>query len=150
MSRAELDPRIPDAEEDVMDSGLDLATVLLLVTAVGLATAGQLLLKAGMTEIGEISTIGPADLGTLVKGVLTTWQAVLGLAAFGGSSVFWLVVLSRVPLSTAYPFVALSYLIILGFSVWVLNERPPLVTWGGAALIVTGIVMIGFGGFDRG
>ena len=63
---------------------------------------------------------------------------------------FWLVVLSRLPLSTAYPFVALSYLIILGFSTIVLHERPPLLTWGGAGLIMMGIVMIGAGGFDRG
>jgi drug/metabolite transporter (DMT)-like permease len=75
---------------------------------------------------------------------------VLGLAAFGASAVFWLVVLSRIPLSTAYPFVATSYLVILAFSTIVLHERPPLLTWGGASLIVTGIIMVGYGGFDRG
>lgn len=138
-----------DKDPDV-DSGLDLATLLILVLAVSLSTAGQLLLKAGMDDIGEIAGIGPGQLVGLVGSVLTTWKALLGLAAFGASSLFWLVVLSRVPLSTAYPFVALSYLIILGFSTWVLHERPPVVTWAGASLIMTGIVLIGFGGFDRG
>ncbi len=133
-----------------MESGLDFATLVTLFLAVSLATAGQLLLKAGMTEIGEITGIGAGDLVGLVGGVLTTWKALLGLVCFVASSLFWLVVLSRVPLSTAYPFVALSYLIILGFSTMVLHERPPLVTWGGAALIMSGIVMIGFGGFERG
>ena len=132
-----------------MDTGLDLPTLLTLVLAVSLSTAGQLLLKAGMTDIGEVAGIGPDQLLGMVGNVLTSWKALLGLAAFGGSSVFWLVVLSRVPLSTAYPFVALSYLIILGFSTLVLHERPPLLTWGGAALIMSGIVMIGAGGFDR-
>lgn len=137
-------------KEPPMESGLDLATVLTLVLAVSLATAGQLLLKAGMTEIGEVTGIGAGDLVGLVGGVLSTWKAMLGLVCFVGSSLFWLVVLSRAPLSTAYPFVALSYLIILGFSTMVLHERPPLLTWGGAALIMSGIVMIGFGGFERG
>ena len=132
-----------------MDTGLDLPTILILVTAATLATAGQLLLKAGMTDIGEIAGVGLGDLVGLVGGVLTSWKALLGLACFGGSSLFWLVVLSRIPLSTAYPFVALSYLIILAFSTIVLHERPPLLTWGGALLIVSGIVMIGAGGFDR-
>lgn len=142
---------LPHADkEPTMDSGLDLPTLLTLVLAVSLATAGQLLLKAGMTDIGEIAGIGGGHLVGLVGSVLTSWKALLGLACFGGSSVFWLVVLSRVPLSTAYPFVALSYLIILGFSTIVLHERPPLLTWGGAALIMSGIVMIGFGGFERG
>ena len=141
---------LPHAEEDTVESGLDLPTLLILVVAVSLATAGQLLLKAGMTDIGEVASVGPGHLLGLVGSVLGSWKALLGLACFGGSSLFWLVVLSRVPLSTAYPFVALSYLIILGFSVLVLHERPPLLTWGGAMMIVTGIVLVGFGGFERG
>lgn len=137
-------------EESTVENGLDLATILLLVLAAGLATAGQLLLKAGMTEIGEVTTVGPGQMLSLVGSVVTTWKTVLGLLCFGASSLFWLVVLSRVPLSTAYPFVAMSYLIILGFSTIVLHERPPLLTWGGAFMIMTGIVLVGFGGFERG
>lgn len=121
-------------------------TFLILFLAIGFATAGQLLLKEGMNQIGEI---GVAEIPVLIKGVVTTWQAILGLGLFGLSSVFWLITLSKLDLSTAYPFVSLSYLIILAFSVWVLNERPPLITWGGAGLIMTGIVMIGLGGFDQ-
>lgn len=142
---------LPHADEEPrVESGLDPTTILILVLAAGLATAGQLLLKAGMTEIGLVSGVTPGHLLELVGDVLTTWKTVLGLVCFGASSVFWLVVLSRVPLSTAYPFVALSYLIILGFSTIVLHERPPLLTWGGAFLIMSGIVLVGFGGFDRG
>lgn len=139
----------PD-QESSMTSGLTLTTVLILLMSVSLATAGQLLLKAGMTDIGEITSISGGGLVSLVGSVLTTWKALLGLACFGASSLFWLVVLSRVPLSTAYPFVSMSYLIILGFSVWVLHESPPLLTWAGASLIMSGIVLIGFGGFERG
>lgn len=145
-------PSLPDYEhhEGRLMQGLDFPTVAVLLAAVTFATVGQLLLKAGMTEIGEITGIGLGDLFGLIRSILTTWQALLGLAMFGASSLFWLVTLSRVPLSTAYPVVSLSYLIILAFSYLVLDERPPALTWGGAALIVTGIVMIGFGGFERG
>jgi drug/metabolite transporter (DMT)-like permease len=145
-------PSLPDHDhgEGRLMQGLDFSTVAVLLAAVTFATVGQLLLKAGMTEIGEIAGIGVGDLFGLIRSILTTWQALLGLAMFGASSLFWLVTLSRVPLSTAYPVVSLSYLIILAFSYLVLDERPPALTWGGAALIVTGIVMIGFGGFDRG
>lgn len=142
---------LPHADEEHrVESGLDPTTILILVLAAGLATAGQLLLKAGMTDIGLVSGVTPGHLLELVGDVLTTWKTVLGLVCFGASSVFWLVVLSRVPLSTAYPFVALSYLIILGFSTIVLHERPPMLTWAGAFLIMSGIVLVGFGGFDRG
>ncbi|MBW3620968.1 MAG: EamA family transporter [Actinobacteria bacterium] len=122
---------------------MDLPTVLLLLTSIALATAGQLLLKAGMNEVG--GELGLADLGHLLRTGATTWQVLAGLAAFGTSAVFWLLTLSRVPLSTAYPIVSLSYLLILGFSVLVLDERPSATVWVGAGLIMSGISLIGIG-----
>ncbi len=126
---------------------VDLATVLLLLTSVSLATAGQLLLKSGMNHIGLELSLG--DIGHLVRSAATTWQILAGLGAFGASSVFWLLTLSRVPLSTAYPVVSLSYLLILGFSVLVLHERPNATVWSGAALIMAGISLIGIGGIGQ-
>lgn len=152
-SEAEIVEREGDAhptEENFVEAGLTLGTIGLLVVAVGLATAGQLLLKSGMTEIGEITSLGTGHIFGLVRGVATTWQTFVGLMCFGGSSVFWLVILSRLPLSTAYPFVALSYLIILAVSAFVLHERPPILSWMGASFIMLGIVLVGFGGFGRG
>lgn len=122
-----------------------MSTILILGTAVTLATAGQLLLKAGMTRVGSIDDLDLAQLPSLLTQVATTWQVPLGLVAFGASAAFWLVTLSRVPLSTAYPVVSLSYLLILGFSVIVLGERPGPIVWSGAVLIVGGISLIGVG-----
>ena len=91
------------------------ATLTILVLSVALATTGQLLLKAGMNEVG-VESLGPGDIPFLLRSVFTTWQLLLGLAAFGASAVFWLLALSSVPLSTAYPMVSLSYVFILLFS----------------------------------
>lgn len=122
-----------------------MGTVIILFTSVALATAGQLLLKAGMSEVGVISDISMAGLGALMLKVLVTWQVVLGLALFVLSAVFWLVTLSRVPLSTAYPVVSLSYVLILAFSVLALGERPHAAVWIGAVFIMFGIALIGVG-----
>lgn len=121
---------------------LDATTITMLIVSIGLSTAGQLLLKSGMDVIGEL---GFADIGLLIRSVLSTWQVILGLTAFGASAVFWLLTLSRVPLSTAYPIVSLGYVLILLFSVLVLGERPSLTVWGGVALIMGGISLIGIG-----
>lgn len=123
--------------------GLD--TILILLLSIGLATAGQLLLKAGMTDIGVIEGVSVGDLVTLVRSVVGSWKALLGLALFGLSALFWLITLSRVPLSTAYPMVSLSYVLILTFSTLVLDERPPLLVWVGVALIMSGISFVGIG-----
>lgn len=122
---------------------MDPSTLLMLLVSVSLSTAGQLLLKRGMTHIGYVSGVG--QVADLVRSAATTWQIVIGLAAFGASAVFWLMVLSRVPLSTAYPMVSLGYVLILAFSVIVLDERPSPTVWGGVALIMAGISLVGIG-----
>lgn len=124
---------------------MDLGTLAVLFAAVTLATTGQLLLKAGMVEVGTVESVSPTALLNVVRNVLTTWQLLIGLASFGMSSLFWLIVLSRIPLSTAYPVVSFSYLLILGFSYLVLGERPTLTVWAGALLIMAGISLIGLG-----
>ncbi len=122
-----------------------MGTALLLLTSISLATGGQLLLKAGMNRVGEISAVALGEIPALVFRVLTTWQVALGLVVFGMSSVFWLVILSRIPLSTAYPVVSLSYVFILAFSFLLLGERPSLTVWIGAVLIMAGVSLIGIG-----
>lgn len=124
---------------------MDLNTVLILFASIALATTGQLLLKAGMTDIGIVEGISAGHLGELVTNIVANWKVLLGLALFGLSALFWLVTLSRVPLSTAYPIVSLSYVLILGFSTLVLGERPTLPVWVGAILIMLGISFVGIG-----
>jgi drug/metabolite transporter (DMT)-like permease len=80
--------------------------------------------------------------GSLVVGAATTPWVLLGLVVFGISAVAWLGALSRVPLSMAYPFNALGYLVILTASIFVLHERANLVTWAGTVLVVSGLVMV--------
>ena len=127
---------------------MSLSTIAMLLASISTATAGQLVLKSGIDDVGD-GALGLADLTTLLVAMVTNVRLLGGLALFGMSAVFWLLTLSRLELSTAYPFVSISYLIILAFSVLVLGERPPLVTWGGAALIMAGIVLIGLGGFEQ-
>jgi undecaprenyl phosphate-alpha-L-ara4N flippase subunit ArnE len=61
---------------------------------------------------------------------------------FAVSAVAWLAALSKVPLSLAYPFNAVSYLVILTASILVLHERANLLTWAGTVLVVSGLLMV--------
>lgn len=124
---------------------MTLTTWAALALSITLATVGQLLLKAGMDATGASVALEPRALLELVRTVLGSWRLLLGFAAFGTSSLFWLTALSRVPLSVAYPVVSLSYVIILGASVVLLGERPSLATWSGALLVMSGVALIGIG-----
>ena len=105
------------------------------------AVAGQLTLKSAMDNVGRIgkhSAIGE----TLVRAAKEPrlWT---GLVLFGVSAVFWLVVLSRVRLSVAYPVVGISYIVIVLLARYRLHEHVPPLRWVGVTVIAIGIAIIG-------
>jgi drug/metabolite transporter (DMT)-like permease len=65
-----------------------------------------------------------------------------GLVLFAVSAGVWIVVLSRVSLSFAYPFAALTYVIILFFDRVILKVDVPGLRWFGVFMIVSGIILI--------
>lgn len=121
----------------------DLAVLLLLLVSVGFATAGQLTLKHAMTRIGRIGQSEFADASDTFVRMAKEPALWIGLTLFGISALFWLVVLSQVPLSVAYPVVGLSYVIIVAFSRVVLHEHVPLLRWLGVVVVAVGIALVG-------
>jgi drug/metabolite transporter (DMT)-like permease len=122
---------------------MGIKTTVLALFSVVLATAGQLILKTGMTRVGYIGSERMGKPLKLLFQVATTWQVLLGLFLFVLSAVSWLLVLSRVPLSFAYPFAGLTYLLITLFGKFVLREHVPGLRWFGIALIIAGILVVG-------
>jgi drug/metabolite transporter (DMT)-like permease len=118
---------------------VSLASLALLLFAVGSAATGQVLLKHGMETAAKRVA---ESRGSLVVAAATSPWVVLGLTVFAVSAVAWLTTLSRVPLSIAYPFNALGYLAILTASVVVLNERANVWTWVGSLFVVAGLIMV--------
>ena len=108
----------------------------MILGSVSLAAGGQVLMKLGMASLGM------SGLAATVGAGLTEPLVLLGLVCYALSSVSWLVVLSRVPLSVAYPFGALSYVIVVVASLLAGEEIPGL-RWVGVALIVAGIWLVG-------
>lgn len=131
-----------DLEVPVTPEGrhhLSVGSLALVLFAVIAASGGQLMLKHGMQAATHRVQ---SSHGSLVVAAATTPWVLLGLVVFGVSAVAWLGALSRVPLSLAYPFNALGYLVILTASIFVLHERANLVTWAGTVLVVSGLVMV--------
>jgi undecaprenyl phosphate-alpha-L-ara4N flippase subunit ArnE len=118
---------------------MTIASIALLLFAVASAATGQVMLKHGM----QVATARAAHSGgSLALRAATSPWVLLGLVVFGISAVAWLAALSRVPLSVAYPFNALGYLVILTASVVVLHERANVFTWLGSLLVVSGLLIV--------
>jgi drug/metabolite transporter (DMT)-like permease len=118
---------------------MSIANIGLLLFSVLLAATGQLMLKHGM----QLATARSHATGTsLALTAATTPLVIGGLAVFAVSAVAWLATLSRLPLSVAYPFNALGYLLILGASVLLLHEKASPLTWVGSLLVVSGLLIV--------
>ena len=107
-----------------------------------LLACGQLLFKrAAQTITGLPLSRMAATLA--VSGPL--WTALL---LYGGSTLLWVWILSRIPLSQAYPWVALGSIIVPLAARLLFGEIVEPVFWLGAIMIAAGIVVtqIGSGG----
>jgi multidrug transporter EmrE-like cation transporter len=71
------------------------------------------------------------------------------LALYAGATVLWIWILSRVPLSQAYPWVALGTAIVPLLGWCLFGERLAPLFWVGVTLIMAGIILIQYGVPDR-
>jgi uncharacterized membrane protein len=115
----------------------------LILTSVVLAGFAQITLKTGVNHVTDAAGGGELHMSTQsLRSLLSSPIVWGGLVLFGLSAIVWLFALSRASLSFAYPFAALSYVLIVVFSVLVLHETVPALRWLGVAFIVTGIVLV--------
>lgn len=119
---------------------MNIAIVYILISVLA-GALGQVLLKKGMGSIGPL-TLGAHDLfGTLLR--MGTNPFVLGgLMIYVCSTVFWLAALSRVDLSFAYPFVSLSYILMLVASWQLFGENITLLRLAGSFVVLLGVFLI--------
>jgi multidrug transporter EmrE-like cation transporter len=106
--------------------------------------AGQLFFRKGMLDVGEISFSLPSLWKTL-GGTASNIYVIGGFIFFALGAIWWLVVLSKVEVSYAYPIGSLGYILLL-FASWLfLGESIPLYRWIGVFLICLGIFFIARG-----
>jgi multidrug transporter EmrE-like cation transporter len=113
--------------------------VALLLLAVGLGVVGQMVMKTGMNQVGQINALSLGMFGRM----FTNIYVLLGFAAYALSSVCYLMALSKLDLSFAYPMVGLGYVIVVFLSWVFLKEPVSLARWGGVILILGGAFLIG-------
>ncbi len=117
--------------------------MLLIILSVSLAALGQLLLKLGMIKVGRVSSLSSAP--SMILNALLNPIVLSGLAVFGISALSWLVVLSRVKLSIAYPMVSLGYVAVVLFSWLIFKESVKPITIVGCLAIAVGVFLISRG-----
>jgi multidrug transporter EmrE-like cation transporter len=112
---------------------------LILVISVLLAVTGQLLMKRGMMSFGTFPV--SQLISNVIPMFLNPW-VFIGFVCFGLSSIFWLVVLSRMELSLVYPMVSVAYVLVALVSFFIFKENVTLIRWVGISVIIFGVILI--------
>lgn len=120
---------------------MKLSDFSILFCGVLLNALAQLGLKAATRVSGPLiaGDAGVWRRGLELLSVPPLWYA---LAAYGLSVIVWLIGISRVPVSQAYPLLSLGYVINIGLAWWLLGEVPNLQRVAGIGVILVGVVLV--------
>ena len=108
------------------------------------ASIGQILVRRGMLQIGELAGWSPRYLASYFWHALTNPYVIAGTV---GNALFYflfLAALSWTNVTVALPLTALEYAFAAVLSVAVLKEVVPPLRWAGIALVIVGVVLISF------
>lgn len=128
-----------------MKEHLTLSAFLMICVFVSVISVGQVFIKKGLG--GRVLLAG-SPLNTLcnILRVIFSPLTIIGLALYVAGTLVWILVLSQVPLSVAFPMLSMSYFLVVILSATVLKEH---VNWrlaiAGLLLISGGVSLIGFG-----
>jgi len=115
-----------------------LPLILFTVSTNGLA---QILLKQGMIANGPLN-LSASELARTIPSLALNPYVVGGLTMFVVSMASHLIVLSKVELSFAYPFLSLAYVLVAVWSFFFFGENLNAYRIAGIALICSGTVLI--------
>lgn len=112
---------------------------LLVLISVTFSAFGQTAFKLGVDKVSIPAGSGIAD---KLLGFGGSPFVLLGLVFYGVGTVFWLFALRQMDLSLAYPFVALSFIVVFLIGVLGLGEPVSATKIAGLAIITLGLVVM--------
>jgi multidrug transporter EmrE-like cation transporter len=117
------------------------AAFAFLMTGVLLNAAAQLLLKAG-TNVTGVITLTRDNWTETLAGMATEGHFIAGVVFYGASLVVWIIGLSRVPVSIAYPMLSVGYIVNAIAAHYLFGEAVTISRWLGIGFIVLGVWLV--------
>lgn len=115
---------------------------VLILTGVLLNAGAQLLLKAGMGQIGHFEFTVANALPIGIK-VIANPPILTGLLMYVVSVGVWLLVLSRVQVSFAYPMLSIGYIVNAVAAYYLFGEPLTSLRMLGIFIIIAGVYLVG-------
>ena len=114
---------------------------MLALISVTLSAAGQMLMKMGMTrpEVQAALADGPVP---AIWAVAHNLPVLGGIGAYGFGAILWLLVLAKLPLSSVYPMVSITIVLVVLIGLLFFREAASWSRIGGVAAIITGLLLV--------
>lgn len=116
-------------------------TFSLLLAAILLGSAAQLLLKAGTNAVGHFAFTLDGALPVALR-IAGEPRILGGIGCYGVSLVVWIMALSRVDVSVAYPLLSIGFAINALLAWWLLGEALSAQRLAGIAVIILGVFLV--------
>lgn len=113
----------------------------MVLATISLTAYSQIVLKWQSASFGEVPASLVGKLAYLGAALLNPW-VISGLAAAFGAAMCWILALSKLPLSLAYPFTAMTIVIVVLAGRVIFSESLSIDQMVGAILIVVGLIVM--------
>ena len=113
----------------------------LILCGVLLNAFAQLLLKGGVRQLGHFD-FSVANAWPVASTLATNWPIIGGLACYVVSVVVWILALSRVEVSIAYPMLSIGYVVNAGLAWYLFDEAVGPQRLAGIAVIIVGVIIV--------
>lgn len=119
---------------------------LLLILLIGLVfeSTGVVLLKKGISKVGEVRTVNVQEIARVTKAGLSCPQILLGVFFEALFFLCLLILMSKSDISFLWPLTGLSFVFATFAAVWFLDERVSSLRWVGVVLIMIGAGLISY------
>jgi multidrug transporter EmrE-like cation transporter len=116
-------------------------TLMLAFASVSLNATAQIALRKAMLALGSLP-VSPSNLIAFIADMLLNLWFLLGMGCYAVSIGLWLVVLSKLEVSAAYPLLSIGYVITAVIGFFFMNESVGILRVSGIGLICAGLVLI--------
>jgi drug/metabolite transporter (DMT)-like permease len=119
---------------------------LLLILLIGLVfeSTGIVLLKKGITQVGEVRQVNAREIARVLKTGITNAQVLLGVFFEALFFACLLILMSKTEISFLWPLTALSFVFATFAAIWFLHEQVSPVRWAGVVFIMIGAGLISY------
>jgi multidrug transporter EmrE-like cation transporter len=120
---------------------MNIVSFSLIITGVLLNAIAQLALKASVREMGEIK-LSLTGAWPVTQQLMLEPSLWFGLLCYGVSVIIWILALSRVDVSIAYPMLSIGYIVNAIFAWYLFGEALTVERLTGIGVIILGVYIL--------